>query len=412
MSTSDNSSYNPDAASRSYMMSAMLLAALIAAAGFIQFTVSSKEKALAQISAAAEHQLAMTQRVAMLAAQYEATHDENLLPMLKADATTTLSNHETLAPIILSSMARGMMTDPENTRAHALNTKIRDLVTKAFSYAGGASVEDARAYAEAISSMARQEIPDQWGAAVSAYVTAEQKNIDLLVKAGLGLCAAALLIAIYQLTALFAPAVQHIRSQREHLEHMGSTDMLTGFYNRAMLFKVVSTLISGARRHKHPLTALAVDIDEFKVINDKFGRAAGDTAIKKVAAALGEVLRTSDVMGRVGGAEFAVFLPSTDEYRASFAAEKLRAAIEALPFNVKDAVVLLRVSIGVAEMQPHHKTTDDVLRAAEAALRYAKDSGRNRVGLLSAMASGTPAPAPVTAQAAPAAAAAESAKTA
>ena len=230
----------------------------------------------------------------------------------------------------------------------------------------------------------------------------------MLVKAGFGLCAAMVVVVLYQLSALFAPAIAHIRQQREHLEHMGSTDMLTGFYNRAMLFKVVSTLISGARRHKHPLTALAVDIDEIKVINDKHGRAAGDTAIKKVAGALGEVLRTSDVMGRVGGGEFAVFLPSTDEYRASFAAEKLRAAIEALPFNVKDAVVLLRVSIGVAEMQPHHKTTDDVLRAAESALKFAKDSGRNRVGTLSGMASGVPAPAP----AAPAAATGDAAKTA
>jgi diguanylate cyclase (GGDEF)-like protein len=408
MSTPDNSAYNPDTASRSYMMSALLLAALIAASGFIQFTVSNKEKALAQVMAASEHQLAMTQRVAMLAAQYGESRDENLMGPLKEAATTTLSNHQALAPVILSSMARGTLTDPENTRAHALDTKIRDLVDKAFSYAGQPAGEEARINAEAISSMARQEIPDQWGAAVTAYVSAEQKRIDTLVKAGLGFCAAALLIALYQLAALFAPAMQHIRSQREHLEHMGSTDMLTGFYNRAMLFKVVSTLISGARRHKHPLTALAVDIDEFKAINDKFGRAAGDAAIKKVAAALGEVLRTSDVMGRVGGGEFAVFLPSTDEYRASFAAEKLRAAIEALPFNVKDAVVLLRVSIGVAEMQPNHKTTDDVLRAAEAALKFAKDSGRNRVGTVSAMASGSPAPPPAAAPAT----AGEAAKTA
>ncbi|MEZ0223622.1 MAG: GGDEF domain-containing protein [Alphaproteobacteria bacterium] len=408
MSTSENSGYSADNASRSYTMSAMLLAALIAASGFIQFTVANKEKALAQIMAAAERQLGMMQRVAMLAVQYEASRDDNLLGPLKEAATTTLSNHQTLAPVILSSMARGMMTDPENTRAHALDTKIRDLVDKAFSFSGGASGEDARTASQAISSMARQEIPDQWGAAVASYVTSEQKTIDMLAKAGLGFCAAMLLIVFYQLSALFAPAMQYIRSQREHLEHMGSTDMLTGFYNRAMLFKVVSTLISGARRHKHPLTALAVDIDEIKVINDKFGRAAGDSAIKKVAAALGEVLRTSDVMGRVGGGEFAVFLPSTDEYRASFAAEKLRAAIEALPFNVKDAVVLLRVSIGVAEMQPNHKTTDDVLRAAEAALKFAKDSGRNRVGTLSGMASGVPAPAPVAA----APAAGDTAKTA
>ena len=69
-----------------------------------------------------------------------------------------------------------------------------------------------------------------------------------------------------------------------------------------------------------------------------------------------------------------------------------KAASEGINRNVKDAVVLLRVSIGVAEMQPHHKTTDDVLRAAEAALKYAKDSGRNRVVAFSTLAPSSTSP--------------------
>ena len=393
--------YSPDKASRSYMMSALLFAALIVAAGFLQFTIVNKQKALVATASAAEQEYAQIQRVAMLLAQHQVTHEEGLLPTLKETATAAMSLHEQIAPVVLSGLSHGTLTDQASMQAGTLDKKIHELVDKAFSYAGGGDTPDSHADADVVATLARQDIPDLWDAAVNTYVSSAQKDIDLMSKIGLGLCGAMLLVLFYELSALFAPAMAHIKSQRDHLEHMGSTDMLTGFYNRAMLFKVVATLISGARRHKHPLTVLAVDIDNFKEVNDKYGRAAGDAAIKKVGIALSEVLRTSDVMGRVAGQEFGIFLPSTDEYRASFVAEKLRAAIENMPFNVKDAVVLLRVSVGVAELQQNHKTTDDLLRAAEVALRAAKDGGRNRVatasGAPAAKASpGAPAPAPAT----------------
>ena len=401
MSDKGNSpAYSTENTSRSYMRAVILFAVLIVAAGFLQFTAAKQQKALVQATLMAQQEYAMIERVAMLTAQYQVTKDDGLLPLLKQTATDTMQLHETLAPVILAAMSRGTLTDQANMLAGSLDKKVHDLMDKAFSFAGNPDSADGKTDAEAIATMARQDVPDAWEAAVNAYITAQQGPIDLMSKGVFGLCGAMLLILFYQLSALFSPAMTYINAQRDHLEHMGSTDLLTGFYNRAMLFKVVSTLISGARRHKHPLTALAVDIDDFKAINDKFGRAAGDNAIKKVGLALSEVLRTSDVMGRVGGEEFAVFLPSTDEYRASFVAEKLRAAIENMQFNVKDAVVLLRVSIGVAQLQDNHKTTDDVLRAAEAALRTAKDGGRNRVATASGAPAATAAPPPAPASAA------------
>jgi diguanylate cyclase (GGDEF)-like protein len=392
MSDQNQPAYSPDKASKSYMMSALILAALIAAAGFVQFTIVNKEKVLVQAAAGAQQEYAGIERIAMLTAQYQVTHDDILLNLLKQTATDTMQLHNSLAPVVLAAMARGTLTDQENMKAGSIDTKVKDLINKAFSFGGGPDSPDGRADADAIASAARQEVADAWEAQVSSYIAGAQKEIDLFSKIGFGLCGAALLMVFYQLSALFAPAMAQVKAMRDHVEHMGSTDMLTGFYNRAMLFKVVSTLISGARRHKHPLTALAVDIDEFKALNDKYGRAAGDAAIKKVGLALSEVLRTSDVMGRVGGAEFGVFLPSTDEYRASFVAEKLRAAIENLQFNVKDNVVLLRVSIGVGQLQDTHKSTDDVLRAAEYALKTAKDGGRNRVATFSGAAVATTSP--------------------
>lgn len=390
-------SYSPDKASRSYMMSAVIFAALIAAAAFLHFTVANREKALVQTAAAAQHELALTQRIAMLTAEYEVTHEESVLSDLKETATATLNLHESLMPTVMGAMSHGTLADQASMQAGSVDTQVRDLASKALTFAANADSAQARDDAEQLVTLARQTIAMSWDTAVTSYLTGAQKDIDMLTKISFGLYAAMLAVLFYELSALFAPAVAQIRAQRDHLEKMGSTDLLTGFYNRAMLFKVVATLISGAKRHKQPLTALAVDIDDFKTINDKYGRAAGDSAIKRVGAALNEVLRNSDVMGRVGGEEFAVFLPSTDEYRATYVAEKLRAAIEGLNFSVKDAVVLLRVSIGVAELQAHHKTTDDVLRAAEAALKTAKDAGRNRVATASGAPVATTAPPPATA---------------
>ncbi len=402
MSDQATSGFSHEKASRSYMISALILAALIAAAGFIHFTLAAKEKTLSTTAAAAQHEFAMTQRVALLTAEFQVTHDEALISTLKEAATTALAEHEEVSPYVLSALSHGL-ADQAGMEAGTADKKVRGLVNLAFAFAGNPDGAEAKEDAQGVADFALKDVADSWQSAVNGYIAQAQKEIDLLSKIGLGLYAAMLALVFYQMTSLVAPAMAHIKAQRDHLEHMGSTDMLTGFYNRAMLFKVVSTLISGAKRHKQPLAVLAVDIDDFKMINDKYGRAAGDAAIKKVGLALNEVLRTSDVMGRVGGQEFGVFLPSTDEYRATFVAEKLRAAIENLQFSIKDAVVLLRVSIGVADLQPNHKSTDDMLRAAEAALQIAKDAGRNKVATAAGLASPAAAPAspptePVTGQ--------------
>lgn len=226
---------------------------------------------------------------------------------------------------------------------------------------------------------------------MGALVAAAKKDIELLNNILFGVYAAMLVLLICAERMLFQPALARVRELKKNLEHMSTTDLLTGQYTRASLFKVANMLINGAKRHKHPLAVLAVDIDDFKAINDKRGRIVGDAAIKTVALALAEALRTSDALGRVGGEEFAVFLPNTDEYRANYVAEKLRKTIEELNFGVGGVPVFLRVSIGIAEINHDvHKTPDDMLRAAEVALQHAKATGRNRVVAFGSLATGQP----------------------
>lgn len=232
---------------------------------------------------------------------------------------------------------------------------------------------------EMVALKARPGDIEQQNADITALLAAGQRQIDIFVKISINLYALMLAILIYESFFLVGPTLQMVARQREYVEKMAAVDMLTGSYNRATLFKIAAMLIGSAKRYKQAMTVLAIDIDELEKINNKYGRAAGDAAIRTVAKTLAGVLRNSDVMGRVGGGEFGVFLPATDENQAGYVAEKLRAAVEDVPFATQDSVILLRVSLGMAEIQEKHKSPDDMLRAAELALRCAKNNGRNRV---------------------------------
>lgn len=347
---------------------------LAIAAGGLHFAAASKEKEMIKASSAAYEQFALTQHISMLTLLYIRREEGDVLTALQGASSEGFSKQVYIAPPIRARMM-----------ANGLDEIVSRYFEDCFHFISQKMSNDGRATATRIITAAREKMPPLWHETLQGYIASEQKIVDILTYVCYALYVLMAGIVAYASSSLFKPAMAQIDKQRENLERLVATDLLTGIYNRTMLFKVASVLISGSQRHKQDLTALAIDIDNCQAINDAHGRVAGDQAIKAVAKALGETLRTSDVIGRVGGEEFAVFLSSTDEYRAELAAEKLRAAVEAMPFSVKDTVVLMTVSIGIAQMQPIHKLPDDILRDAQAALRKAKDMGRNRVVCYSKM---------------------------
>ena len=123
-----------------------------------------------------------------------------------------------------------------------------------------------------------------------------------------------------------------------------------------------------------------LDIDHFKLINDRYGHKVGDLILKALTQVCAASLRDVDVVGRMGGEEFAVLLPETDRAVAVSAAERLRAAIAQAKVPLADGLpVRFSVSIGVAAMQSVDDNIDVLLNRADAALYEAKGSGRNRV---------------------------------
>jgi diguanylate cyclase (GGDEF)-like protein len=162
------------------------------------------------------------------------------------------------------------------------------------------------------------------------------------------------------------------------MEWLATTDSLTGLANRrAFLERAESARMLAARLRK-PITLLMLDIDHFKQINDRFGHATGDEALLVFADTARQVLREHDIMGRLGGEEFALVLPGTDFDGALHAAERLRVAVSEAPLITSGNAYAMTVSIGVVLIDPNEALTTALARA-DHALYAAKSGGRNRV---------------------------------
>lgn len=161
------------------------------------------------------------------------------------------------------------------------------------------------------------------------------------------------------------------------MEQLATIDGMTGIFNRRHFLALADREWQRARRYQRPLSFLMVDIDFFKTINDRFGHEAGDRAIIQVANLAKDCKRTSDLLARIGGEEFALLLPETDLAQAQAMAERLRRAVAATPLaGVAHAAT---VSIGVATADPELIGVSELMKMADQALYDAKHAGRNKV---------------------------------
>jgi diguanylate cyclase (GGDEF)-like protein/PAS domain S-box-containing protein len=168
-------------------------------------------------------------------------------------------------------------------------------------------------------------------------------------------------------------------SERE-LRRRARFDELTGLVNRGYFWRRAGEEVERARRDGHTLSMLFVDVDHFKEVNDARGHAEGDLALTRFARCCEGRFRATDLVGRVGGEEFAVLLFGADTARATASAEKLRAAIEALEIEGSTGPFRVTASIGVAELDLDlEDPLGDAGRRADEALYAAKAAGRNRV---------------------------------
>lgn len=170
------------------------------------------------------------------------------------------------------------------------------------------------------------------------------------------------------------------------LEQESITDPLIGVYNRRYLDRRLGEEFNRAKRYKHDLAVLLIDIDHFKRVNDTYGHQVGDLVLRYWGSLILDVSRASDIVARYGGDEILVISPNTTPAMALTFAERIRSNIESHEFaitteNVQPKVIRITVTIGVSGLTPQENQLEMLINEADQALLDAKRRGRNRVEL-------------------------------
>ncbi len=168
------------------------------------------------------------------------------------------------------------------------------------------------------------------------------------------------------------------------LERLATTDHLTGLLNRRAFLDATEREIRRAHRYGQPLALIMLDVDHFKRINDSHGHPAGDEVLRRIAATCRGMLRDGDLMGRLGGEEFAITLVQPPLQVATAVAERLRKAVSELDIEFGGERLAVTISLGIAEVGDGIVSLDHLVSKADACLYTAKHEGRNRACVASA----------------------------
>lgn len=187
---------------------------------------------------------------------------------------------------------------------------------------------------------------------------------------------------VFCLLLLAHISIKHWRSREERVRYMACTDELTNISNRRHFMAQMEVEINRLSRKGLPISVLMIDIDHFKKINDSYGHLVGDEVIQKTALVLAKSLRKADLVGRLGGEEFCIALPETDQENAMMVAQRCRRKIAETDFT--DEGIKATVSVGVSTFSVNTSISDETLRiaiiaAADEALYQSKAQGRDRV---------------------------------
>ena len=166
----------------------------------------------------------------------------------------------------------------------------------------------------------------------------------------------------------------------EHLRKMSITDGLTGLLNHREFYQQLRRELERARRYRHTVSLLIIDVDDFKRFNDRFGHLAGDLALRKISDLLRNCARATDIAARYGGEEFAVILPESTSSGALMLAERIKTEVAIHNFLPQvPGEVHLTVSIGIYTAEEGAVTEDQIVSYADQAAYSAKDAGKNCV---------------------------------
>ena len=203
------------------------------------------------------------------------------------------------------------------------------------------------------------------------YMTKPIDVAELKARIGVG-------IRVANLQQSLTRSVNELKATHDRLARLASTDALTGVYSRRWWFDLAEKEFSRSRRYDHVFSMLMADLDWFKQINDTYGHEAGDRVLNQFGTMLRRTCRDSDVIGRLGGEEFALLLPETSADAAQHLANRITDSCRSLVVDASANDVCCSCSLGVTEVRADDERLDNVLTRADQALYAAKRAGRNR----------------------------------
>lgn len=163
------------------------------------------------------------------------------------------------------------------------------------------------------------------------------------------------------------------------LNKIANTDSLTELANRRFTFIYAEKMLLQAKKSNQPFSMVMFDVDHFKIVNDTFGHAGGDVALKGLASTANEYVRCHDILGRIGGEEFLLILPEATSAQAEEIAERIRHAIELKVMTIQGKPLQITASFGIAQLSELHSSFSQMFNNADMALYQAKNQGRNQV---------------------------------
>ena len=184
------------------------------------------------------------------------------------------------------------------------------------------------------------------------------------------------LLLVAYVTTMFSADIRYGINKAKLLSE---TDDLTGLYNMRGFSIVLDRAFGQSVRYSRPLSILMIDSDNLKAVNDTYGHEAGNELLRLISQCVKRELRTTDVVARYGGDEFAALLPDTHNVGAQEVAERIRASIAGTPLQMRGDDVPITVSVGVATYPDHGRSIDTVMQRADSAMYGAKNRGKNQV---------------------------------
>jgi diguanylate cyclase (GGDEF)-like protein len=203
------------------------------------------------------------------------------------------------------------------------------------------------------------------------------KQTMWIVLLALGVTVPLTIVAVRSLRLL-----QALANRNAELQHLVTTDPLTGSSSRQHFVETLADELGRAQRQKSPLTLLLLAVDFFKQINDGYGHAIGDQVLIACAQAATGCLRSRDLIGRLGGGEFSILLPNTETREAIMVAERVRTAIARISIPTDNGTVEFAASVGASQARTEDRSIDDLLKRAATALHNAKAGGHDRVAVV------------------------------